>query len=109
MDSDSDSIRSLQSTQSDLEDEQFNELYDLIDLNAWTYNAFSNRGCDFAGNLRSIIRSESSIKLEYDLTDLFIFSRTKIEHIYRAVLWSTQRPAQDHAHQPLYHCPRGTL
>ena len=79
MDSDSDSIRSLQSTQSDLEDEQFNELYDLIDLNDWTYNAFSNRGCDFAGNLRSIIRSESSIKLEYDLTDLFIFSRTKIE------------------------------
>ena len=79
MDSDSDSIRSLQSTQSDLEDEQFNELYDLIDLNAWTYNAFSNRCSDFAGNLRTIIRSESSFKLEYDYTDLFLFSRTKIE------------------------------
>ena len=77
----SDSDTSLLSTQSDIDDIQFYENFDELDAHGWSYDAFSSRGADYVGNLRSRIGRENNFVLEYDATDQILFDKCKKEII----------------------------
>ena len=87
-DDDTDSTTSSVDVFADLKEEDPYEIEDIFlrdgtrqqpSNNNWTYQSFSERGCDYSGSLKNSIINEDDFQLRYNYIENILYDKMKVE------------------------------